>query len=115
MPPLPTDGTSHQLPSSMVAREFGEVNVRRRGPALEVAFTVLMEPQGDLAEGWQTGVALDASASMKNSFGRAPPGYAPDEAVRQSKRKGWVEELALDGRRVISYQPAAYEDAVAKG
>jgi hypothetical protein len=99
----------------MVAREFGEVNVRRRGPSLEVSFTVLMEPQGDLAEGWQTGVALDASASMKNAFGRGLRGYVPDEVVRQYVRKGWVEEIDLDGRRVMSYQPQAYEDAVAKG
>jgi len=99
----------------MVAREFGEVNVRRRGPSLEVNFTVLMEPQGDLAEGWQTGVALDASASMKNSFGRGLRGYVPDDVVRQYRRKGWVEKIDQDGRRVVSYQPQAYEDAVAKG
>lgn len=115
MPPLPPDGHTHQLPSSLVAREFGEVNVRRRGSTLEVTFTVMMEPQGDLAEGWQTGVALDASASMKNSFGRGLRGSVPDDVVRQYLRKGWVEELDLDGRRVMSYQPEAYEDAVAKG
>ncbi len=41
-----TDSVSHQLPSSMVAREFGEVNVRRTKQAAEVTFTILMEPQG---------------------------------------------------------------------
>lgn len=115
MPPLPPDGASHQLPSSMVAREFGEVNVRRRAASLEISFTVMMEPQGDLAEGWQTGVALDASASMKDAFGRGLRGYVPDHVIQQYLRKGWVEEVDLDGRRVMSYQPQGYEDAVANG
>jgi hypothetical protein len=52
---------------------------------------------------------------MKNSFGRGLRGYVPDDVVRQYQRKGWVEEVNLDGRRVTSYQPQAYEDAVAKG
>ena len=115
MPPLPPDGASRQLPSSIVAREFGEVNVRRRGPSLEVSFTVLMEPQGDLAEGWRTGVALDASSSMKNSFGRGLRGRVPDDVVTDYLRKGWLEELDQDGRRVLQYQPQGYEDAVARG
>src|ERR1051325_7254430 len=50
------DGTSHQLPSSLVAKEFGEVNVTRKRDATEVLFTILMEPQGADSEGWQTGV-----------------------------------------------------------
>ena len=44
-----------------VAKEFGEVNVKRVKDSLEVLFTVLMEPSGSGAEGWQTGIALDAS------------------------------------------------------
>lgn len=106
---------SRQLPSSMVAREFGEVNVRPRGNRVEVTFTVLMEPGGDLAEGWQTGVALDASSSMKAWFGKGLRGHVPDQAVAEYKRKGWVVEHNLDGRLVQSYQPRAYQDAIARG
>lgn len=110
-----SDGASHQLPSSMVAREFGEVNVRRRGSLLEVNFTILMEPDGELAEGWQTGVALDASSSMKSWFGHGLRGFVPESAQKDYKRRGWLHERELDGRRVQSFDPEAYEDAIAKG
>jgi hypothetical protein len=112
---MSSDGVNHQLPSSMVAREFGEVNVRRKGGQLEVNFTVLMEPTGDLAEGWQTGVALDASASMKSAFGRGLRGNVPPQAAAEYQRKGWLQERDLDGRRVQSFLPQAYQDAIAKG
>lgn len=59
---------SHQLPSTMVAKEFGEVNVAREGDLTEITFTILMEPTG--AEGWQTGVAVDASGSMEAMYGK---------------------------------------------
>jgi len=110
-----SDGTSHQLPSGMVAREFGEVNVRRRGSQVDVNFTILMEPDGDLAEGWQTGVALDASSSMKSWFGRGLRGYVPESAQKDYSRRGWLREQDIDGRRVQSFEPQAYEDAIAKG
>ena len=32
--------------------------------------TIAMEPQGQFAEGWRTGLALDGSASMKRAYGR---------------------------------------------
>lgn len=112
---MTSDGASHQLPSSRVAREFGEVNVRARGSHLEVSFTILMEPDGDMAEGWQTGVALDASSSMKGWFGKGLRGHVPESALREYRKKGWVEEQDLDGRRVQSFQSQAYEDAIRKG
>src|SRR5262245_46247730 len=62
------EGVNVQLPSTVVAKEFGEVNVKRRGKELEILFTILMEPTD--AEGWQTGVALDASGSMLGAFGK---------------------------------------------
>lgn len=113
--PMPSEGKSHQLPGSMVAREFGEVNVRRVGGELEVNFTILMEPDGEMAEGWQTGVALDASSSMKGWFGHGLRGYVPAHAEEEYKRKGWLHVRNLDGRQVQSFQAAAYEDAIAKG
>lgn len=115
MPPLPANGASHQLPSHMVANEFGEVNVRRRGSILEISFTILMEPSGDLAEGWQTGVALDASASMKSEFGRGLRGGIPSSLLGDYTRRGWVRELEHDGRRVQRFEAAAYQDAIRQG
>jgi hypothetical protein len=106
---------SRQLPSSMVCQEFGEINVRRVGSDLEVSFTVLMEPQGSAAEGWQTGVALDASASMKACYGRGVDGKIPPEVQADYARRGWVEEKTVDGRRVATFHAEARRDARAKG
>ncbi len=104
-----------QLPSDQVAKEFGEVNVHAAGKDVQVSFTVLMEPQGKEAEGWQTGVALDGSASMKSWYGRMLLGKVPPEAAAEYERKGWLESRVEDGRRVKSFQREAYQDAVAKG
>jgi hypothetical protein len=112
---MASDSVSRQLPSNMVANEFGEVNVRRVGGQVEVLFTILMEPQGDEAEGWQTGVALDASASMKAWYGRGLEGSVPPAVLELYRRKGWVRDRILDGRSVQSFQEEAFEDAIAKG
>jgi len=99
----------------MVAREFGEVNVRRLENEIEIRFTILMEPEGDQAEGWQTGVALDASASMKAWYGRGLQGKVPAEVVADYARRGWLQALTIDGQQVKRFTPLAYEDARARG
>ncbi|MBT9142133.1 MAG: hypothetical protein DDT32_00606 [Syntrophomonadaceae bacterium] len=91
-----TEVKSHQLPSDMVCKEFGEVDVRKLPDKTEVWFTILMEPQGDEAEGWQTGVALDASGSMSSVFGRAllpgSKGDVPQSLINEYLRKGWLQK-----------------------
>jgi hypothetical protein len=109
------DQQSHQLPSSIVAKEFGEVNVRNTGSELQIQFTILMEPQGKEAEGWQTGVALDASASMKSWYGRMLEGKVPPHVAADYEKRGWIESRVEDGRRVKSFQKDAYDDAISKG
>jgi hypothetical protein len=104
-----------QLPSNIVAKEFGEVNVSNNGQELEVLFTILMEPQGEEAEGWQTGVALDASASMKDLYGRKLEGKIPPDVSVDYESKGWIESKVEEGRKVKIFQKAAYEDAIQKG
>ncbi len=106
---------SHQLPSSIVAKEFGEVNVRRAGPQVEITFTILMEPQGSEAEGWQTGVALDGSASMKKWYGRELTGKIPPELAAEYEKKGWITARVEDKRKVKVFQREAYEDAIQRG
>lgn len=69
---------SHQLPSGMVAQEFGEVNVSDLDGVRTVDLTVLMEPTGADSEGWQTGVAIDGSVSMYAAYGN---GFAPGPGV----------------------------------
>lgn len=107
--------TTHQLPSSMVAEAFGEVNVRLVGSELEVEFTVLMEPQGAEAEGWQTGVALDASASMMAQFGQVLEGRVPDDHLADYQRRGLIVLTQRDGRSVREFRPAGLQDAVSRG
>ena len=106
---------NRQLPSQIVAREFGEVNVRPRGNLLEVTFTISMEPQGEAAEGWQTGVALDASASMYESFGRCLVGKVPDDVMRDYERKGWIERKVQDGQRYLFWKTEGSDDARKRG
>ena len=106
---------SHQLPGNIVAKEFGEVNVRNTGQELQVLFTILMEPQGAEAEGWQTGVALDASASMKDVYGRRLLGKLPRKVIAEYEHKGWIESRLEEGRRVKAFQKEAYEDAIKRG
>src|SRR5439155_670203 len=83
----------------LTAKEFGKVDVRRSGAEVQVRFTILMEPEGREAEGWQTGVALDASASMKNWYGRELEGTVPPFLIQEYERKGWVTVRNEDGRR----------------
>ncbi len=111
----PNPYRSQQLPSSIVAKEFGEVNVRNTGQEIEVTFTILMEPQGEEAEGWKTGIALDASASMKSAYGRMLEGKVPPDIMAEYEDKKWVESRIEDGNRVKSFQKEAYEDAIQKG
>ena len=106
---------SRQLPSSVVAAEFGEVNVRPTGNTQEVLFTILMEPQGVEAEGWQTGVALDASASMKRWFGKTLKGKVPEARMKEYIRRGLVIERTEDGRASRLMRPQALEESLKRG
>lgn len=118
-PPPEKAQASHQLPSSMVAKEFGEVNVGRRGDAVEVRFTILMEPTGTAAEGWQTGVAIDASKSMLDIFGQGindgPQGSPPRSLFDDYRRKGWLQVVKYQGQSFTIPLKEAKADMVARG
>lgn len=105
----------HQLSSNLVSKELGKVTVQRDTNKTQVVFTILMEPQGENAEGWQTGVALDASASMRNWYGRSLLGSIPADIRAQYERNRWIRVSVEDGKQVKIIQPSAYEDAIAKG
>lgn len=111
-----TRGQSTLLPADQVAEQFGKVYVRKDGKTLHVEFTIwVRELEGGAAEGWQTGVALDASASMKNWFGRNLTGSLPQTASLEYQSKGWIREEIEDGRKVFRFKPEAYEDAIKQG
>lgn len=99
----------------ILEKEFGKINVRDDGVEKQVQVTILMEPQGREAEGWQTGVALDASSSMKGWFGRMAEGSIPPNIFSKYEKQGWVTTSVKDGRKVKSYKSEAIDDAKAKG
>jgi len=109
------DAQDYAIPSQHTAKEFGKVNVRRSGREVHIQFTILMEPEGREAEGWQTGVALDGSASMKGWYGRQLEGEVPPHAIAEYERKGWVTSRVEDGRSVRVFQRICYEDAIQRG
>ena len=104
-----------QLKSSMVAPEFGEVNVHRNGRDLQIDLTILMEPQGDAREGWQTGVALDASVSMQRDYGRMVQGKLPPDKLAEFEKLGWVTHRVTDKKKVVSYKKEAREYGLRTG
>lgn len=105
-----------QLPRHLLAQEFGKIYTRTDGATRHVEFTLFMpELEGADAEGWQTGVALDASASMKNWYGRNLTGSVPDAVHAEYRKKGWIKEATHDGRKVFTFTRAAYDDAIRLG
>jgi hypothetical protein len=113
------EGRSHQLPSSIVAKEFGEVNVKRTRQSCDVSFTILMEPTGTSSEGWQTGVALDASGSMSGVFGKGllngPQGDPPTSLLQQYQSQGWLELVQHQGETYVILNDQAKADLVQRG
>lgn len=114
-PPAPNTPRSRQLPSHVVDAAFGEVNVVEAADGVTVRFTILMEPTGQEAEGWQTGVALDGSASMKSWYGQMLEGSIPPDALREYDRRGWMDTREEDGRVVRGLSQQAFDDARVRG
>ena len=113
------EAKSHQLPSDIVCQEFGEVDVRKTSKATEVFFTILMEPQGTEAEGWQTGVALDASASMENVFGKGIDEVngkkLPEKLLTDYAKRGWLNVYKIQGQNIPVLTMEGKKDLVGKG
>ena len=107
-------GESRQLPTDITVREFGEVNFSVRGGQMEVNFTILMKP--DKSQGWQTGVALDASESMRADYGRSLDSKGiPKEVIQGYLHKGWAKHVTVDGNRSMRLEPQAIQDAKQNG
>lgn len=100
------------IPSNLTASAFGKVNVRRTPAHLEVRFTVLMTPQGKEAEGWQTGIAIDGSHSMKRSYGNYLQGRIPDDVLNTYRQRGWLRTIKKDGKQHESLTTEAQQDAL---
>lgn len=105
----------YTISSSHTAKEFGKVYVRKTKDKLQVQFTILMEPEGQQAEGWQTGVALDASSSMTTAYGRELTGELPPAVTKEYEKKGWIRHQEEDNQRFRVFEKAAVTDALNKG
>jgi len=105
----------YTIASNETAKTFGKVYVRQAFDKLQVQFTILMHPEGQGAEGWQTGVALDASSSMTTAYGRELIGELPEKVSKRYEKKGWITHDDEDGQRFRIFDKAAVEEALKKG
>ncbi len=101
------------LPSSLLNPIFGKISYRPIDENnIEVMFSILM---ATISEGWKTGVALDASISMKTAYGKGIVGKLPDEVFNTYIQNGWVHEITRDGVTSKSLSKPAVQDGIAKG
>lgn len=107
------------LPSNMLVKEFGKVYVGDEGADRHVEFTVwVKELSGAGAEGWRTGIALDASCSMRDWYGRSllyTDKGMPQSVIDDYAKKDWAEDRVEDGIKVKVFKQKAYEDALKQG
>jgi len=113
---------SFQVPANLMVAEFGEVNVRRnvsnsnsQTTECHVEFTIAMEPQGQFAEGWRTGLALDASASMKRAYGRKVEARVDPELLTGYIKQGRLQAYIEDGEPTRKIQREAFVEIQEKG
>jgi len=104
-----------QLPSNTVAAEFGEVNVLDSHGRRKIDLTILMEPTGVDSEGWQTGVALDASTSMLHAYGHGFVGGSGSPKLTPAVqadfvRRGLISRRVIDGRERWLLTPEGAEE-----
>lgn len=76
------------LSSSDIDPVFGKVFYQNVGSNIEVTFTILM-PR--ISEGWKTGVALDASSSMRAAYGKSSK---PTENLVEMEARKFLYYLA---------------------
>lgn len=110
------DGRNVQINSQEVHPALGEINVMLRDNKLQIKATVLMSPSS--AEGWQTGMAIDCSASMKRSFGGKNTYFTrsltPEETESYSKQN-LIEIFEEDGQQMCRMFDGAYEQMLKDG
>jgi outer membrane protein OmpA-like peptidoglycan-associated protein len=74
-----------------------------------------MEPQGQFAEGWRTGLALDASASMKRAYGRKVEARVDPELLTGYIKQGRLQAYMEDGEPTRKIQREAFVEIQEKG
>lgn len=104
------------LPSNMLSKEFGKVYVGEQENKRQIEFTIWSpELSGAQAEGWRTGLAIDASASMKDWFGQNLVSVGdgiPTDVLTEYEKKGWARRRSSDGEDFLSLENEAVQDAM---
>tara|TARA_B110000003_G_C16649678_1_gene533621 strand:+ start:3616 stop:4716 length:1101 start_codon:yes stop_codon:yes gene_type:complete len=104
-------GRNHQVPNEILDLAFGELNITRKENCLEVVLTALIDPsQSSSGENWQTGVALDGSASMKNAYGANYEfkRVLNEQEIEQLLAKGHANMKIVDGQQSLSFTPEGF-------
>lgn len=104
-----------KLPSDILNSAFSEINIEKTNKEIIVDFSIMSELFGEMAEGWQTGIAIDASVSMIDSFGLGLTGSIPEDIKNNYIKKGWIQRRDYDGRKVNYFKQEAYDDAIKHG
>ncbi|MBR8831313.1 MAG: hypothetical protein N5P05_001497 [Chroococcopsis gigantea SAG 12.99] len=89
------------LPTTEINSIFGKVTYQIIGEEAEITFTILMP---SISEGFKTGVALDASSSMKGFYGKLP--RSQENIVETEARKFLyylADRLDADGETTAIY------------
>lgn len=110
------NGRSVQLDEREVHPAIGEINVSLSGEQLNVNATILMKPTN--AEGWQTGMAIDCSSSMKRAFGGKNSYFRRDlteQEIQDYSAKGLIEIFTQDGVSMCRLLGGAYEQLLKDG
>lgn len=68
-----------QLPSNILHKAFSEIDVNEKSNKLEISFSTMVGLSGEMSEGWETGIAVDASVSMVDAFGKGLKGSVPED------------------------------------
>ena len=119
---LRLESKSFQMPANQVVKEFGEVNIWRNMSGINsgiaecrVEFSIAMEPQEKFAEGWRTGLALDASASMKRSYGRKVEARVDPALLVDYIKQGRLRSYLEDGEPTRKIEREAFAEIQERG
>lgn len=107
------EGRNHQFPNENLNEAFGELNITKNGGSLEMVLTILVDPsQSSKAEGWQTGVALDGSRSMRTEFGGERFEWSREMSTEEQNSliaKGHGNVRDIDGQWSFEFTAAGLE------
>ena len=113
-----TVGRNFQIPNSDLHEAFGELNITRQEDRLDILLTVLVDPsQGGAAENWQTGVALDGSASMQEAYAA---NYVLTQEISEATwedyvKRGLATKREIDGNEEVTLTSAGYDELMKAG